>query len=66
MDEDQQMYGWMRIEQIVKWVASFYSHWDSKLTDELLDILELPKIIHPNFPIAGKVSPATGDAAVAA
>ena len=24
MAEDQQMYGWMRIGQIVKWVASFY------------------------------------------
>ena len=42
MAEDQQMYGWMRIEQIVKWVASFYPGWDDKFTSKLLEILELP------------------------
>ncbi len=42
MAEDQQMYGWMRIEQIVKWVASFYPGWDDQLTNKLLDMLELP------------------------
>lgn len=41
MAEDQQMYGWMRIEQIVKWVASFYQEWDNKFTNHLLDMLEL-------------------------
>ena len=43
MAEDQQMYGWMRIEQIVKWVASFYPAWDDKFTNKLLDMLELPR-----------------------
>jgi ABC-2 type transport system ATP-binding protein len=43
MAEDQQMYGWMRIEQIVKWVASFYPDWDDKFTNKLLDTLELPR-----------------------
>jgi ABC-2 type transport system ATP-binding protein len=43
MAEDQQMYGWMRIEQIVKWVASFYPGWDSNFTNQLLDMLELPR-----------------------
>ena len=42
MAEDQQMYGWMRIEQIVKWVASFYPTWDDELTNRLQDMLELP------------------------
>ncbi len=42
MAEDQQMYGWMRIEQIIKWVASFYPDWDDKFTKQLLDMLELP------------------------
>ena len=42
MAEDQQMYGWMRIGQIVKWVASFYPSWDDQLADKLLDMLELP------------------------
>lgn len=41
MAEDQQMYGWMRIEQIVKWVGSFYQQWDDKLINSLLDGLEL-------------------------
>jgi len=43
MAEDQQMYGWMRIGQIIKWVASFYPGWDDKFTNKLLDMLELPK-----------------------
>lgn len=43
MAEDQRMFGWMRIEQIVKWVGSFYQSWDDRLTAELLDVLELPK-----------------------
>jgi len=43
MAEDQQMYGWMRIEQIVKWVANFYPRWDDKFTNRLLDMLELPR-----------------------
>jgi ABC-2 type transport system ATP-binding protein len=43
MAEDQQMYGWMRIEQIVKWVGSFYPEWDDKFTNQLVDILELPR-----------------------
>ncbi len=41
MAEDQQMYGWMRVEQIVKWVASFYPEWDDKFTNHLLEMLEL-------------------------
>ena len=42
MAEDQQMYGWMRIEQIIKWVASFYPNWDEDFTSRLLEMLELP------------------------
>ena len=43
MAEDQQMYGWMRVEQIVKWTGSFYPTWDEKFAGELLDFLELPR-----------------------
>lgn len=42
MAEDQQMYGWMRVERIVKWVGSFYPKWDRKFVEQLLDILGLP------------------------
>jgi len=43
MAEDQQMYGWMTVSRIIKWVAGFYENWDYKFTDELADRLGLPK-----------------------
>ncbi|MCP4608550.1 MAG: ABC transporter ATP-binding protein [Planctomycetes bacterium] len=43
MAEDQQMYGWMTISRIIKWVAGFYTDWDYKFADELADMLGLPK-----------------------
>ena len=43
MAEDQQMFGWMRVEQIVRWVGSFYPGWDEKFVQELLDFLKLPR-----------------------
>ena len=42
MAEDQQMYGWMTVGRIIKWVAGFYPNWDYKFADELLEILRLP------------------------
>ncbi|MHC4664493.1 MAG: ABC transporter ATP-binding protein [Planctomycetota bacterium] len=43
MAEDQQMFGWMRVGQIVKWVGSFYPGWDERFVGKLLDLLELPR-----------------------
>jgi ABC-2 type transport system ATP-binding protein len=43
MAEDQRMYGWMRIEQLVRWVADLYPSWDHKLSDHLLDRMELSR-----------------------
>jgi ABC-2 type transport system ATP-binding protein len=43
MAEDQQMYGWMRISEIIKWVASFYPGWNDDLINRLVEILELPR-----------------------
>ncbi|MCE5186561.1 MAG: ABC transporter ATP-binding protein [Planctomycetaceae bacterium] len=43
MAEDQQMYGWMTVGQIIKWVAGFYPNWDSAFTDKLTDMLRLSK-----------------------
>jgi ABC-2 type transport system ATP-binding protein len=43
MAEDQQMYGWMTISRIIKWVAGFYPDWDYKFADELANMLGLPK-----------------------
>lgn len=42
MAEDQQMYGWMKVGRIIKWVAGFYPDWDYKFSDELAEILKLP------------------------
>ncbi len=42
MAEDQQMYGWMKVGRIIKWVAGFYPNWDYKFADELAEILRLP------------------------
>jgi ABC-2 type transport system ATP-binding protein len=45
MAEDQQMYGWMTVSRIIKWVAGFYPNWDYTFADELLGILRLPRNI---------------------
>ncbi len=42
MAEDQQMYGWMKIKQIIKWVAGFYPNWDYEFTDKLAVRFGLP------------------------
>jgi ABC-2 type transport system ATP-binding protein len=43
MAEDQQMYGWMKVGRLIKWVAGFYPDWDDKFVDELIEILKLPR-----------------------
>lgn len=43
MAEDQQMYSWMTVGQIIKWVAGFYPNWDTVFTDKLTDMLRLSK-----------------------
>jgi ABC-2 type transport system ATP-binding protein len=43
MAEDQRMYGWMRVEQVVRWVGSLYPGWDHALSDDLLERMELPR-----------------------
>jgi ABC-2 type transport system ATP-binding protein len=40
--EDQQMYDWMRIEQIIKWTSSFYPTWDNDYAQQLLRQFDLP------------------------
>jgi len=42
MAEDQQMYGWMRIEEILKWVASLYPAWDHSFASRLVELFDLP------------------------
>jgi ABC-2 type transport system ATP-binding protein len=42
MAEDQQMYSWMRVDEIIRWVGSFYKQWDRDLTRRLADMLGLP------------------------
>jgi len=40
--EDQTMYGWMRVEEIVRFVAPFYPTWDHALAGKYLRDFELP------------------------
>jgi ABC-2 type transport system ATP-binding protein len=40
--EDQTMYGWMRVEEIVRFVAPFYPTWDHVLAVKYLRDFELP------------------------
>lgn len=40
--EDQQMYGWMRVDEIVRFVAPFYATWDHQLAQRYLREFELP------------------------
>ncbi len=40
--EDQQMYDWMRVEQIVQWTSSFYPTWDDAYAQQLLRQFDLP------------------------
>ena len=42
MAEDQTMYGWMRVKEILGFVAPFYPTWDKAHARELADRLELP------------------------
>jgi len=40
--EDQRMYDWMRVEQILKWTSSFYPTWDGAYAQQLLRQFDLP------------------------
>ncbi len=40
--EDQRMYDWMRIEQILQWTGSFYPTWDRAYAGQLLRRFDLP------------------------
>lgn len=46
VDQDAALIEWMRVEQLLHYVASFYRTWDLKLQRDLLDILELhPEVV---------------------
>jgi len=41
--EDQRMFGWMTVEQIVRFIAPFYDAWDDALAEQYLRQFELPR-----------------------
>lgn len=41
--EDQRMFGWMTVEQIVQFIAPFYDAWDDALAAQYLNQFELPR-----------------------
>jgi len=42
MAEDQTMYGWMRVEQIIQWSSSFYPTWHEDFVQDLVGQFDLP------------------------
>ncbi len=42
MAEDQTMFGWMRIEEILGFLAPFYPTWDNETADHYINAFELP------------------------
>src|SRR4029079_7062899 len=40
--EDQAMYGWMRVEEIIRFVAPFYDKWDHDLALKYVREFDLP------------------------
>jgi ABC-2 type transport system ATP-binding protein len=42
MAEDQEMFGWMRVGQLMSFIAPFYPTWDAAWAKELSDRFELP------------------------
>ena len=40
--EDQQMFGWMKVEEIVRFMAPFYPSWDQELANRYARQFELP------------------------
>ena len=41
--EDQRMFGWMTVEQLVRFIAPFYDAWDDALAEQYLTQFELPR-----------------------
>lgn len=40
--EDQAMFGWMKVEQLIRFIAPFYPTWDHKLAQQYVNQFELP------------------------
>lgn len=40
--EDQAMFGWMKVEQLIRFIAPFYPTWDHELAEQYLNQFELP------------------------
>ncbi len=41
MAENQAMYGWMRVQELIDWVARFYPTWDATFAEDLLQRMHL-------------------------
>ena len=40
--EDQAMFGWMKVEQLIRFIAPFYPTWDHELAQQYVNQFELP------------------------
>ena len=41
--EDQRLYDWMTVDELIKFVKSFYPNWDNDVCEHLLKMFELPR-----------------------
>lgn len=41
--EDQRLYDWMTVDELIKFVKSFYPNWDNDACEHLLKMFELPR-----------------------
>ena len=41
--EDQRLYDWMTVDELIKFVKSFYPNWDDEVCEHLLKMFELPR-----------------------
>ena len=41
--EDQRLYDWMTVDELIKFVKSFYPNWDDKVCEHLLKMFALPR-----------------------
>ena len=57
--QENRFLDWMRVKQLLRYVASFYKHWDRELEQRLLEELELEPAARVGYPLA-RQRPETG------
>lgn len=51
--ENQSMYGWMKVKEIIKFTAGFYKNWDSSIASDFCEKFELDPLGKGQEPVEG-------------